>query len=173
MTNPTVCQDDISIHDLSGQRMDTTWADRGADVVVQPAYKVVLHILRIFFHVSAGRSILIVHLNGVGQADVFERLVPGENSITNPASISNRCCMFDVEHDRLLGRTDLQTWISLFEEPAVDIANFGFPVVVTRQIGVRRREESDSTVSNSRLVPRFVRNVADGVVQDLQSTTRC
>ena len=115
VANPTVCQDDVGIQNLPGHRIYSTRPNRCANVIVQPTDEVVVHIFRVFVHVSTGRGVLVVHFDRFGDPDVFECLIPRQDTFPHPAAVTNRCGVFDVEHNRGLRWTQLQFCIRLFE----------------------------------------------------------
>ena len=102
--NPTIGQDNISVEDLARLRIDSTWTDRRADVVVQPADKVVLHVFRIFVHVSVGLFVLHADFDRVNNPNLFKSLVPIQDALPHPASISHGRRVFDVEDDGFFRR---------------------------------------------------------------------
>ena len=57
---------------------------------------------------SAGRFILLVHLDGIDNADLFKGLVPFQNAFADPPAIAHGRRMFDVEDDGLLWGTHLE-----------------------------------------------------------------
>ena len=104
-TNPTVGQHDISVQDLSRQRVDSTWPNRSTNIVVQPANEVVTNVFRIFVHVAVfGFAVLLHNLDCIFNSDIFERFVPRQNPFANPAAIANWSCVFDIKANLLLRR---------------------------------------------------------------------
>jgi len=65
MTNPAVRKNYVRIKNLPGLGMDSAGTDRRAPVVTEPANEIVSDVFGIFFHMSAGLLILIIHLYGV------------------------------------------------------------------------------------------------------------
>ncbi|HAY81746.1 MAG TPA: hypothetical protein DCY79_18230, partial [Planctomycetaceae bacterium] len=99
MANPTVRQNNVRVQDLSGQRVHTARADGGTNVVIQPPYKVVVDIFRILVHVGhrCRIRVLVMHFDGVRDANVFERFIPRQDSFTDPPAITDRSGVLDVE----------------------------------------------------------------------------
>ena len=168
MTNPAVGQNNIGVENLAGQRVDTARADGGADIVVEPADKVVPGILWILLHVRAGGGVLVVNLNGIGQADFIVGLVPHQDALANPAAVAHRRGVLDVENDRVLHRADLELGIGLLEVPSVDVADFLLLVRVLAEVGVTCRKVAHALVGDSRLVGFARDDQADRVVQRLE-----
>ena len=108
VTDPAVGEDDVGVEDFTGQWIHPAGANRGADVVVEPADEVPPHILGVLLDVSAGAGVLEFDLDRVGDPDVLERLVPVEHTLFHPAAITHRRGVLDVERDRVLWWTDLQ-----------------------------------------------------------------
>ena len=106
--DPAICEDDICIENLAGQRVDTAGSDRGSDVVIEPSDEVPPHVLGVLFHVPSGPSVLEFDSNRVGNAHVLEGLVPVHHSLFDPAAVADRRGVFDVECDWVFRRADLQ-----------------------------------------------------------------
>lgn len=98
--DPAVCQNDVCVQDLTRGWINSTRANGGTHVVVKPSYKVVLDIFGVFFHVVAGRLVLLANFDCVHNSYLLECLVPILNSLANPTSITHGCGVFQVENDR-------------------------------------------------------------------------
>ncbi len=107
VTNPAVGQNDVGIKDFAGLGVNTTGSDRGTNVIVQPADKVVPNIFGIFFHVLFRRSVLVFDNNRINDSDFLERFVPVTHTGLDPATVSNWGSVFNVETDRSLGWAEL------------------------------------------------------------------
>ena len=93
-TDPTVSKNDVRVEDFTGQRVYSARSDRSTDVVVQPADKVVLHILWIEVHVLISFLVLLSDNDRFIDTDLLERFVPVQNAISYPTSIPNRGGVF-------------------------------------------------------------------------------
>ena len=76
MTDPAVGQDDIRIENLPRLGVHTARPDGRPFIVVQPAYEVIAHILRVFIHVLFRRLVLIDNFDCVGDTHSLKGLVP-------------------------------------------------------------------------------------------------
>ena len=168
MANPAVGQNNVGVENLAGQRVDPARADGGADIVVEPADKVVPGILWILLHVRAGGGVLVVNLNGIGQADFIVGLVPHQDALANPAAVAHRRGVLDVENDRVLHRADLELGVGLLEVPAVDVAGLLLLVGVLAEVGIAGGEVAHPLVGQARLVGLVRDDRTDRVVQRLE-----
>ena len=168
MANPAVGQNNVGVENLAGQRVDPARADGGADIVVEPADKVVPGILWILLHVRAGGGVLVVNLNGIGQADFIVGLVPHQDALANPAAVAHRRGVLDVENDRVLHRADLELGVGLLEVPAVDVAGLLLLVGVLAEVGVAGGEVAHPLIGQARLVGLVRDDRTDRVVPRLE-----
>ena len=168
MPYPAIGQYDIRIKNLPRQGVYTARANRGSHVVVQPANKVVANIFWILVHVRPGCLVLVIDLDRIGKAYLLKCLVPGQHAFPNPATITNRRGVFDVEDNRVLGRTHLEIRITFFQVPTIDIPNPCVLIGVFSQVTVGCGEIPDPFVSSPRLVGRLDGNITNRVVQRLK-----
>ena len=168
MANPAVGQNNVGVENLAGQWVDTARPDGGADVVVEPADKVVPGILGILLHVRSSGGVLVVDLDGVGQADLLVGLVPHQDALANPAAVAHRRGVLDVENDRVLDRADLELGVGLLEMPAVDVADLLLLVDVLAEVGVACSEVAHPLVGQAWLIGLVRDYRTDRVVQCLE-----
>ncbi len=167
VADPAVGEDDVRVENFPGQRVHAAGPDGGADVVVEPADEVIAHILGVFVHVLARVGVLVVHLDGVGEADFFIGLVPHEQAFAHPAAVTDGSGVFNVENDRFLDRADLEAGIGFFQMPAVDVAHGGFIARVLAEIGKAGGEVANAGVGFARFEAGVGVDPADGVMQGL------
>ena len=152
--------------------MDAAGSDRRSHVVVQPANEVVSNVLRVLLHVSwiLRVGILLIHDHRIANAHLLERLVPIQDALLDPITVSPRRRVFDVEHNRLLGRAELQAGVGLFQMPAIDVPDPLLVGVVLAEIREGRREVANTQVRGPGRVTGAVGNQTDGIVQRLQAS---
>ena len=168
MTNPAVGQNNIGVENLASQRVDPAWPDGSANVVIEPTHEVVPGILWILLHVRTGGGVLVVNLDGVGQADFLVRLVPHQDALAHPAAVAHRRSVLDIKDDRVFNRADLELGIGLLEMPAVDVADFLLVIGVLAEVGVAGGEVAHALIGNAWLVGLARDDRTDRVVQRLE-----
>ena len=166
--NPAIGQHDVGIENLAGQRMSPGRADGDGDVIVQPAQEIISNILGILVHMRFGGLVLIVHLDGVVDADFGKSVVPPQNALADPPTIAHGYGVLDVKDDGFLRRAQLQLGITLFQIPAIDVADPLVFRLVLAQIAIDGGEISNPVVGDTRLVAGVVRDQADGKVIRLE-----
>ena len=115
--------------------------------------------------------VLETHLNGVDQADLLISLIPSQDAIRNPATVTDRRGMLDVEDDGLLRRTQFEALVCLLQMPAIDETRARAAWLKLSEVTVVRGEVSDALVSHAWFV-LFVRlDQLDRVMKDLQLIT--
>ena len=167
MPDPAIRQNDVRVQDLARERINPAGPDGGADVVVEPADKIIPDILRVLLHVSSGRRVLVIDFDRVRDADLLEGLVPHQHTLAHPAAVTDRRRGLDVEHDRVLRWADLDRRIRLLQVPSVDVADPVLLRLILAKIRESGREVADALVGQTRVVGRVGSDFADGIVQRL------
>ena len=150
---------DVGVENLSRRRIDARRPHRHGSAGRDPTKRVVAHVARL----PTGIVRLLPYLNGVLEANLFEGLVPLQNSSTNRLAIFVGDGLFDPEDNRLLGGRERFGRVLLFQVPTVDVPHEPVLVHLTGVVFHDRKEIADAVVGQTGLVIGL-RQAADRVM---------
>lgn len=105
--DPTIGEDHVGVEDLACLGVNPARSNRGPDVIVEPANKIVADVLRPFSMWAATLGVLVLDHHRVDDADFLERLIPVINTCFDPTAVADWGRVFDVKANRLLRWTEL------------------------------------------------------------------